>query len=110
MISAGATRGEDKHYKTIYATLGRQLYDKGLPQAQKSIVDEEQVRGIINYKQENQVKAVKEIVDLVAVDQPIAVVTRLINTFNNVLQCKKKSNENLNTFASKLEALLPNTL
>ena len=33
LIAAGATKGEDKHYKTIYALLGRQLYDKDLPQA-----------------------------------------------------------------------------
>jgi len=61
LIAAGATKGEDKHYQTIYATLGRQLYDKGLPQAQKSIVDEAQLRGIINYKQEDQIKVIKEI-------------------------------------------------
>ena len=49
----------------MFATLGRQLYDSCLPQAQMSIFDEAQIRGLTFYKQEDQVKAVKEIVYLV---------------------------------------------
>ncbi len=39
LITAGADNGEDKLYKTVKATLGTQLYNRGLPRAQKSMVD-----------------------------------------------------------------------
>ena len=89
LISARATLGEDKNYKPIFATLGNQLYEKGLPQAQKNIVDEAQIRRMIDFKQDNQIIAVKEIVDIVAVEQSISVITRLIDIFNHVMQCER---------------------
>ncbi len=42
LIKVGAEEGEDKLYKTVYKTVGRQLYCRGLPQAQKSVVDHAQ--------------------------------------------------------------------
>ena len=105
LVATAAEKGSDKLYKTVFATLGRQLYDRGLPQAQMSIVDEAQQRGLIDYKQEDQVKAVKEIVDLIAVDPPIAVVTRLIDSFNQVTNCRKRRGEDLNSFVSRFQGL-----
>ena len=80
LIATAAEKGSDKLYQTIFATLGRQLYDRCLPLAQMSIADDAQERGLIDYKQENQVQEVKEIVDLIAVDPLIAAVTRLIDS------------------------------
>ncbi len=56
LITAGADNGEDKLYKTVKATLGTQLYNRGLPRAQKSMVDYAQLMKQIDYKQEDQVR------------------------------------------------------
>ena len=74
------------------------MYDRGLPQAQINIVDEAQESGLNDYIQEDQVKAAKEIVALIAVDRPIAFVTRLIDSFNKVSISRKKRGEDLNAF------------
>ena len=105
LISTAAEKGSDKLYKTIFATLARQLYDRGLRQAQKSIVEEAQERGDIDYKQEDQVKGVEQIVNLIAVDPPISVVTRLIDSFNKVTSCRRRQSENLNHFVSRFRGL-----
>ncbi len=39
LIKVGADQGEDKPYKTVFKTIGRQLYTCGLPQTQRSIVE-----------------------------------------------------------------------
>ena len=106
LIATAASKGNDNFYKTVFCTLGRHLYDRGLRQAQQSLVDEAQEQGKIDYRQEDQVKAVHEIVDLVAQDPPIAVVTRLIDSFNKVTSCKHKSNEDLNRFVSRFHGLV----
>ncbi len=105
LIKVGAEEGEDKLYKTIFKTLGRQLYSRGLPQAQKSIVDHAQEIGKIDYKQSDQVAAVQDIVDLIAVDPPIVVVSRLIESFNRVSNCRRKKNESLSSFVSRFSGL-----
>ena len=104
-ISTAASKGSDRLYQTIFATLANHLYDRGLPSAQKSIVDEAQAKGLINYKQEDQVAAVKQIVELIAVDPPIAVVSRLISSFNAVTNCRRQRNEDLGTFVSRFRGL-----
>ena len=105
LIVSAADQGQDKHYQTVFITLARQLFRKGLPEAQQNIVEEAQEKNLINYKQPNQVLAVKEIVDLIAVDPPIAVVTRLIDSFNKVTACKKRKGEDLTSFASRFRGL-----
>ena len=47
-ISTAASKGSDRLYKTIFATLANHLYDRGFPSTQKSIVDEAQTKGLIN--------------------------------------------------------------
>jgi hypothetical protein len=61
--------------------MGRQLY-RALPLSHCSVLDEAQARGIFNFRQDDQLKAVEEIVKLFATDPPMAIVTRLISTFN----------------------------
>ena len=47
----------------------------------------------------------KDIVDLIAVDQPIMVVTRLIDIFNAVVNYKSGTNESINVYVSKFQGL-----
>lgn len=106
-IKASAEKGSDRLYKTVFATLGRHLYDTGLPSSQQSIVDEAQARGKIDYKQDDPIQAVKDIVDLVASDPPIAVVSRLICSFNRVTECTRDigRGESLSSFVSRFHGL-----
>ena len=84
MVVTSSKVPSDKVYKTVFATLGRLLYNHGLPAAKESMVDEPQSNGLRNYKQHDQFKAVMETVNLIAVDAPIASVTRLKNSLNTV--------------------------
>jgi hypothetical protein len=88
LVSTSAAHSHDHYFKAVNATLGRQLY-RALPASQPSIVDEAQARGAINFRQENQLKAVEEIVKLLATDPPMAIVSRLISTFSKVISCKR---------------------
>ncbi len=85
-IVAGSEKGEDKLFKSLRATLGGQLYNVGLNHSQQRQVDYAQLQGTIYYKQDDQVKAVQQIFDLVAVEPPMVVVTRLIDSFNRCLE------------------------
>ena len=95
----------DMVYKTVLATLVRLLYDRGLPAAQQSIIDEAQSRGLLNYKQDDQVKGLMEVVNLIALHAAIAIVTRSINSFNKVTTCRRLKNEDVPTFISRFQCL-----
>ena len=69
-ITPATEKGNDRVYKTIAATLARHFYDSSLPSAQKPIVDEAQAKGVVNYKQDDQIAAIREIIELIAVDPP----------------------------------------
>jgi hypothetical protein len=99
LVSTAAAHSHDHHLKTVNATVGRQLY-RALPTSQRSIVDEAQARGATNFRQENQLRAVEKIVKLLATDPPMAIISRLINTFSKVISCKRKPNEDINEFTS----------
>ena len=105
LIASAASKGTDKQYQTVFATLGRQLYDKGLPGPQQSHVDRAQKTKRINFKQDDQFKAVVETVDLIADEQPISIVTRRITSFNKVISCKRRKNEELQSFVSRFQGL-----
>ena len=87
LISTAARQGSDKTYQTVYATMARQLYSRELRPEQRSVVDEAQAKKEIDYRQENQIKGVHDIVSLVAVDPPVAIVNRLLSSFNKVTSC-----------------------
>ena len=74
----------DKVYKTVFATQGRLLYGRGLPAIQQAIVYEAQSKGLLNYRLCDQIKAVIEILNLIAAYAPISNVTRFINSFKKV--------------------------
>jgi hypothetical protein len=86
LVHTAATQSEDRHFKTVNATLGRQLY-RALPSSHRSIVDKAQARGIINFRQSNQLTEVEEIVKLLVTDPHMAIVSRLITTFTKVTTC-----------------------
>ena len=104
-IRSAALKDSDRMYKTIFATLANHLYDRGLPSEQKSIVDEAQLKGLIDYKQDDQIAAVREIIELIAVDSPIAVVSRLISSFHRVTDFCRRRNEDLRSFVSRFRGL-----
>ena len=104
-IRHAAEKGQDRMYKTVYATLANQLYDRGLPSEQKSIIDEAQLKGLINYKQEDQIAAVRDIIELIAIDSPVATVSRLIDSFHRVTNCRRRRNEDLRAFVPRFRGL-----
>ena len=104
-IRHASEKSDDRMYKTVYATLANKLYDRGLPSEQKSIVDEAQLKGLINYKQEVQFAAVRDIIELIAIDSPIATVFRLIDSLHRVNNCHHRRNEDLLAFVSRFRGL-----
>lgn len=44
-VSSAAEKGSDRMYQSVFATLARQLYSRGLSAEQKSVLDEAQAKG-----------------------------------------------------------------
>lgn len=84
LTSAAAKKGDDKLYRIVSHTLGRQTYDRDLHQVQRGIVDNAQQAPKVNNKQDDQVKAVQEIVELIAQEPPSSVLKRQIDSLNKV--------------------------
>jgi hypothetical protein len=99
LVCTAAAHAHDRHFKTVNTTLERKLC-RAQPVSQRRIVDEAQERGAINFRQENQLTAVKEIVKLLAKDLPMAIVSRLITKFSKVISRKRKPKEDLNQCTS----------
>lgn len=55
------------------------------------------------------IAAVRDIVELIAVDPPIAMVSRLISSFNKVSSCRREKNEYLSVFVSRFRGLAAET-
>ncbi len=68
-------------------------------------VDYALCQGLINYKQDDQVKAVQQIIDLVAVEPRIVFLTRLIDSFNRMSNCTRKQSESLSSFVTRFTGL-----
>ncbi len=47
----------------------------------------------------------QQIIDLVAVESPMVVVTRLIDSFNRVSSCNRKPSESLSSFVTRFTGL-----
>lgn len=98
-------QGTDRLLQTNFRLFGRTIYERGLPDAQKAIVDEAQAKGQIDYFQiDNLVKAALQIAKLVPVDLPITMVPRLISSYQKVTVCRLEKNEKLSTFASRFRS------
>jgi hypothetical protein len=58
LIVQGAASGRNRTYTGQLATMARQLY-RALPPPQQQVLDNAQAQGQVNYKQDDQVAAVK---------------------------------------------------
>lgn len=66
----------------MYTLIGHPIYNRGLHDAQKEIVNEAHEKENIDFLQRrNPVEVALQIVKLVAVDPPMAMVTRLISPY-----------------------------
>lgn len=109
-IIAGSERGDDRVFKSIRATVSCQLYNNGLNNFQKRQVDYVQLQGTIDYKSDDQVKTVQQVIDLVAVESPMVVVTPLIHLFNHVSNCTRKPTEALSNLVIRFIGVAPEHL
>lgn len=75
-----------------------------------NVVDEAHACGEIDYGEEDQVMAVLEIVNLIDQDPTVAVVTRLIKSFNRVSNCRRNNKKNLSVFVSRFCGLTEENL
>lgn len=99
-------KGSDRHLQTMFRLLGRTLYDRDLPEAQKAIIDEEQDKGQIDYLQmDTPIEDALQIFKLVAVDPPITTVKSLISSYQKVTGCRREKNEKLSNFVSCFRGL-----
>ncbi len=97
-----AEKGIDGVYKTLFETLDRHFYDRGLPTAQQSIVDEAEVKRIVDCMKDDKIKSVREIIELIAVDPPIVMISRLITSFSVLSSCVHCKNDDFPIFVSQL--------
>lgn len=81
------------------------MYESGFPQAHQSIVERKIANGLVNLKQDDQLQTVMEIVNFIAYDPLITVVSRLILSLNKVMNCHRKNNERLPLFVSRFHGL-----
>ena len=77
------------------------MYERGLPSAQQSIVNEAQAAKTIDFKQNDQVAAVRDIVNLISIEPPIAIVSRKTSSLNKVSTCRRRKNELMSVFVSR---------
>lgn len=95
-IAQAAEKGEDRMYKDVFATLANHLHVRDLPSDSNSFMDKAQTNGQINYKLDDQVA-----VELLDLEPPIPVVTRLISFCNRVNTCARRNNEDFSAFVSR---------
>jgi hypothetical protein len=84
--------------------MARQLYSS-LPQPQQQVLGNAQAQGQVNYKQDDQVAAVEQIIFLLGKEPPMSLVSRLIKTLNDAIECKLGIIERLSTFVSRFWGL-----
>jgi hypothetical protein len=84
--------------------MARQL-DRALPQPQQQVIDNSQAQGQVNYKQDDQVAAVEQIIGLLGKEPPMSLVSRLIKALNDAIECKRVTTERLSTFVSSFWGL-----
>ncbi len=92
-------------FKPFRATLACQLYILRLNNSNQRQVDYTQCQGLIYYKQDDQFKAVQQIINLVSVEPPMVLVTRPIDSFSCVSKCTRKPSESLSSFVTRFTGL-----
>ena len=105
-IKQAYTKGTDRSMSTKFTLLARIFYLEALPEAQRSIIDEDIANNVIDlYSDDDQIGMVLKMVNKVAMDAPIAQVSRLINTYQTLMTCKRKKDERLPVFAERFHGL-----
>jgi hypothetical protein len=99
LIVQGAASDVNCAYIGQLATMARQLY-RALSQPQQKVLENTQALGQVNYKQDDQVAAVEQIIGLLGKEPPMSLVSRLIKTLNDAIECKRGTTERLSTFMS----------
>jgi hypothetical protein len=94
----------NRAYTGQIATMARQLY-RALPQPQQQVLDNAQAQELVNYKKDDQVAAVEHIIGLLGKELPMSLVSRLIKTLNDAIECKRGTTERLSTFVSRFWGL-----
>jgi hypothetical protein len=84
--------------------MARRIY-RALAQPQQQVLDNAQAQGQFNYKQDDQVAAVEQIIGLLGKEPPMSLVSRLIKTLNDDIECRRGSTERLSTFVSRFWGL-----
>jgi hypothetical protein len=84
--------------------MARQLY-RALPQPQQQVLDNAQAQGQVNYKLDDQVAALEQIIGLLGKEPPMFLVSRLIKTLNGAIEGKRGTAERLSTFVSRFWGL-----
>lgn len=99
IVKRAHNNGSNRHFKTVYKIAGRTLYKRCLLADLQPIVEESQVKRIIDYKQvENPVAAVCKVVKTVAFDPPISFVSKRIPSFHKLTSCRRGKDKDLLLF------------
>jgi hypothetical protein len=88
LIVQGAASGSNRAYTGQLTTFARQLY-RALPKPQQQVLDNAQAQGQVNYKQDDQVADVEQIIRLFGKEPLMSLVSRLIKTLNDSINCKR---------------------
>jgi hypothetical protein len=83
LIAKGAASGGNRVYTGQLATMARQLY-RALPQPQQQVLDNAQAQGRVNYKQDDQVAAVEQIIGLLEENHPSSRYNRSPSSLRNL--------------------------
>jgi hypothetical protein len=95
LISQGAASSGNRAYTGQLASLASQLY-RALPQPQQQVLENAQsTQGQVNYKQNDQVAAVQLIIGLLGKEPPMSLVSRLIKTLHDAIECKSGTTDRL---------------
>lgn len=97
--------GTDEKLKTQFKLLGRILYSQGHASFQRSLVNKEILKENLSFSCiSDPVRTVFAIFCLVVVNPPTAHVTRLLSSFQDVMQRRRSSSESLMSFATRFRS------
>lgn len=99
-------KGQDRQISTRFTLLGRVFYTEALKDAQRCLVYDSVARKEFDFDNDDDpIKLVLSIVNIVAVDAPISHVTRLIKSYQVVISYRREKNKKVLMFASRFPVL-----
>jgi hypothetical protein len=100
LILQGAATGSNRAYTNQLATMAHQLYGHPRSLNNRSWTNA-QAHGQVSSRQDDQVAAVVQIINLLAKEPAMSLVSRLVKTLNDAIECKRGTAERLSTFVSR---------